>query len=255
MADLMAIIWQEKRNGVVYQVRNAGSTLRLYTDNVLHSQFNPNRKLTSSVWDLLFLPALCHLSEKPLRILVLGVGGGAVIKMLNEFIDCEKIIGLELNPTHIEIAQRFFALSAPNIQLIQADALEWVEKQSEKIKSAEKFDVIIDDLFYEKNNEPVKVATPNATWFYNLYSLLKPNGLIVMNFVGRHSAMTASPLYDDYVAKLLPHTLHLTTPHYDNHVLAFSKQAISSKIMREKIQQHKVLKNLQQHLRFSCRGL
>jgi spermidine synthase len=251
----MAIVWQKTRDGIVYQIRNAGSTLRLYTDNVLHSQFNPNKRLTGSVWDLLFLPALCHLSKKPLRVLVLGVGGGAVIKMLNEFVDCDDIVGLELNPTHIEIAQRFFELSAPNIQLIHADAVQWVENKSSKIESAEKFDVIIDDLFFEEANEPVKVATPNATWFYTLYSLLKPNGLIIMNFVGRHSAMTAAPLHDDYVAKLLPNTLHLTTPHYDNHVLAFSKQMIGSKMMREKIEQHKVLKKLQHHLRFSCRNL
>lgn len=255
MADLMAIVWQETRDGIVYQVRNAGSTLRLYTDNVLHSQFNPNKKLTSSVWDLLFLPALCHPQKKPLRILVLGVGGGAVIKMLNEFVDCEKIIGIELNPTHIEIAQRFFSLSAANIQLIQADALAWVEQHGSTLKSSDKFDIIIDDLFYEEDKEPIKLAVPNATWFYNLYSLLKPNGVIVMNFVGRHSAMTAAPLYDDYVAKLLPNTLHLTTPYYDNHVLAFSKKNINSKTMNEKIQQHKELKHLQQHLRFSCRSL
>lgn len=255
MAVLMAIVWQEKRNGIVYQVRNAGSTLRLYTDNVLHSQYNPNNKLTGSVWDLLFLPALCHPSEKPLRILVLGVGGGAVIQMLNEFMNCEQIVGLELNPTHIEIAQRFFSLSASNIQLIEADAIQWVEKKSNEIKRTEKFDIIIDDLFFEENNEPVKVAPPNATWFYNLYSLLKPGGQIIMNFVGRHSAMTAAPLYDDFVAKLLPNTLHLTTPHYDNHVLAFSKQVINSKVMKEKIQQHKDLKDLQQYLRFSCRSL
>lgn len=251
----MAIVWQETRDGIVYQIRSAGSTLRLYTDNVLHSQFNPNKRLTGSVWDLLFLPALCHLSEKPLRVLVLGVGGGAVIKMLNEFVDCDNIIGLELNPTHIELAQRFFALSAPNIQLIHADAVQWVKDKSKNIKSSEKFDIIIDDLFFEEANEPMKVAIPDATWFYTLYSLLKPNGLIIMNFVGRHCAMTAAPLHDDYVAKLLPNTLHLTTPHYDNHVLVFSKQMISSKIMRKKIEQHKVLKNLQQHLRFSCRNL
>lgn len=246
---LMAIVWQEKRNGTFYQVRSAGKTLRLYTDNVLHSQFNPDKKLTGSVWDLLFLPALCLEAEKPLRILVLGVGGGAVIHMLNEFLNCEQIKGVELNATHIEIAQKYFALSASNINLIAGDAIRWVETATEK------FDIIIDDLFYEENNEPVKVAAPNATWFYNLYSLLKPNGLIIMNFVGRQTAMTAAPLHDDYVAKLLPQTLHFTTPHYDNHVLAFSNQALSAKDVRQKIHQAKALKPYKKYLRFSCRSL
>lgn len=249
----MAIVWQEKHNGTLYQVRSAGKTLRLYTDNVLHSQFNPNKKLTGSVWDLLFLPALCRQSDKPLRILVLGVGGGAVIHMLNEFLSCEKIIGIELNPIHIKIAKKYFSLSAENIELIEADAISWIENSTKN--STEKFDIIIDDLFFEEDNEPVKVAAPNATWFYNLYSLLKPNGLIIMNFVGRKSAMLAAPLYDDHVAKLLPNTLHFTTPYYDNHVLAFSKQALDSKAVRQKINQHENLRMLKKHLRFSCRSL
>ncbi|HCM06551.1 MAG TPA: class I SAM-dependent methyltransferase, partial [Oceanospirillales bacterium] len=48
----MAIVWQETRNGTHYEVRNAGKTLRLYTDKVLHSQYNFDKKLTGSVWDL-----------------------------------------------------------------------------------------------------------------------------------------------------------------------------------------------------------
>jgi len=245
----MAILWQETRDGTLYQVRSAGKTLRLYTDNVLHSQYNPAKKLTGSVWDLLFLPALAKKMDNPIRVLVLGVGGGAVIHMLNEFLPCEKIIGIELNPTHIEIAQNFFSLYSENIELIEADAIRWVEN------SKEKFDIIIDDLFYEEDDEPVKVASPNATWFYNLYSLLKPKGLIIMNFVARHTAMTAAPLYDDYVAKLLPNTLHFTTPHYDNHVLAFSKNELNAKSIRQAIDQHEDLKLLKKHLRFSCRAL
>jgi spermidine synthase len=245
----MAIIWQETREGTRYQVRSAGKTLRLYTDNVLHSQYNPARKLTGSVWDLLFLPALCLAQDKPLRVLVLGVGGGAIMHMMNDFFNCEKIIGLELNPTHIEIAHEYFALNSRAFELIETDAIEWVESCR-----GEKFDVIIDDLFYEDKGEPIKVAAPDSTWFYNLYSQLKPKGIVIMNFVGRHSAMSASPLHDENVQKLLPHGLHLTTPFYDNHVLAFSSQPLHSRLIRKTINQHETLSLLKQKLRFSCRN-
>jgi len=246
----MAIIWQETREGTRYQVRSAGKTLRLYTDSVLHSQYNPARKLTGSVWDLLFLPALCLVQDKPLRVLVLGVGGGAIMHMMNDFFNCENIIGLELNPTHIEIAQRYFSLNSNEFELIQADAIAWIEQYR-----GEKFDVIIDDIFYEEEGDPVKVATPNATWFYNLYSQLKPKGMVIMNFVGRHSAMSAAPIHDDEVRKLLPYGLHLTTPHYDNHVLAFSSQPLDSRVIRTTINRHEKLKLLKNNLRFSCRSL
>lgn len=246
----MAIIWQETRSDIHYQVRSAGKTLRLYTDNVLHSQYNPDKKLTGSVWDLLFLPALALEKKSPLRVLVLGVGGGAVLHMMNEFFDCENITGIELNATHIEIAQNFFALKANNIELIEANAINWITNYA-----GEKFDIIIDDLFYEEDDEPIKVAAPDSTWFYHLYSLIKPQGLLIMNFVGRHSAMTAAPIHDEQVRKLLPFGLHLTTPHYDNHVLAFSHQELLSHNIHRAINKHPILKSMKKNMRFSCRRL
>ena len=116
----MAIIWQETRDETHYQVRTAGKTIRLYTDKVLHSQYNPQNKLTGSVWDLLFLPALCLKKKKALRVLVLGVGGGAVIHMMDDFFDCESITGIEMNSTHIEIAQKYFGLNSGNNSPIRA---------------------------------------------------------------------------------------------------------------------------------------
>ncbi len=246
----MAIVWQETRDGVQYQVRNAGKTLRLYTDNVLHSQYNPEKKLTSSVWDLLFLPALCLSKKKSLRVLVLGVGGGAVMHMMDDFFECENITGIELNPTHIEIAKKYFGLKSPNIELVEADAIYWVENYYKGKGKREKFDIIIDDLFYEEDDEPIKVAAPNATWFYQLYSLLKPKGILIMNFVGRDSAMSAAPIHEEQVRKLLPYGLHLTTPHYDNHVLAFSSEELQARAIRKEINRHEKLKLLKKNLRF-----
>ncbi len=260
----MAIVWQDTRDGAHYQVRTAGKTLRLYTNGVLHSQYNPVKTLTGSVWDLLFLPSLCLTSErtrhpissstqlniKPLKILVLGVGGGAVLHMMNAFFNCEKIVGLELNPTHIEIAKRYFSLNEAVFELIETDAIEWIENYN-----GEKFDVIIDDLFYEESGEPIKVAPPTPTWFYHLYRHLIPGGIVIMNFIGRPSAMSAAPLHDSSVKKLLPYGIHLTTPHYDNHVLAFSNRPLNSQLIRKTINQHKNIKSLKQNLRFSCRAL
>jgi spermidine synthase len=248
----MAIIWQENRDGTDYQVRTAGKTIRLYTDKVLHSQYNPDKKLTGSVWDLLFLPALCLAKKKSIRVLVLGVGGGAVMHMMNDFFDCDSITGIEMNPTHIEIAQKYFGLSSANIQLVEADAISWVENNNDL--SDQKFDIIIDDLFYEEEGEPVKVSPPTATWFYNLYRLLKPNGMIIMNFVGRQSALSSAPIHDKSVAKLLPSGLHLTTPYYDNHVLAFSNQTLNAGDVRKAIKGHEQLRLLKNNLRFSCRS-
>ena len=195
----MAIVWESVRDGVQYQVRKAGQSLRLYTDGVLHSQYHPARCLTGSVWDLLFLPALALPENKKLDVLVLGVGGGAVMHMVNEFFTVNSVTGIELNPVHIEIAENAFGVSGKPFNLIEADAVEWVTEYSGR-----KFDLIIDDLFREEDGEPVKVVAPDNTWFFHLFGMLKPGGVIVMNFVGKKEAMKSAPLHDEVVGRMLP---------------------------------------------------
>ena len=55
---IVAILWERHLNGHHYQVRQAGLTRRLYTDNVFHTQYRPDRVLGGGYWDLLTLPAL-----------------------------------------------------------------------------------------------------------------------------------------------------------------------------------------------------
>ncbi|MEJ2060857.1 MAG: class I SAM-dependent methyltransferase, partial [Gammaproteobacteria bacterium] len=101
----MAVLWEKRSGGRHYEVRGAGATRRLYTDGVFHSQFSPRRPLTGSIWDLLLLPAYFHDPSDIRRVLVLGVGGGTVIRQFQHFIAPECIEGVELNPVHLTVAR------------------------------------------------------------------------------------------------------------------------------------------------------
>ncbi len=124
----MAVLWQKKTNGTHYEVRTAGQTHRLYTNGVFHSQFNPKRPLSGGVWDLLMLPAFFFPDLHARRILVLGVGGGTVIRLLHHFIKPTEIVGVELNPMHLRVAKRFFGVDKKVASLYQADAVEWIRE-------------------------------------------------------------------------------------------------------------------------------
>ena len=174
----MAILWQKTIKNTRYEVRSAGQTRRLYTDGVFHSQFNPNRAITGGVWDLLMLPTFFYPPHSIQRILVLGVGGGAVIHQLQRYIKPAEIIGIELNPTHIMVAKRYFGMNNKLATLVKADAIEWLENYS-----GPAFDMIIDDLFAEEEGEPVRAVKANKAWFEKLNSHLSSEGLLVMNFV------------------------------------------------------------------------
>ena len=75
----MAVIWERREDGVLYQVRRQGARMRLFANGVQHSEFHPKRLVTGSVWDLLWLPALLGDPARLRRVLILGLGGGILL--------------------------------------------------------------------------------------------------------------------------------------------------------------------------------
>ena len=92
----MALIWETEQDGVRYEVRRAGQTLRLYANGVQHSEFHPNRLLTGSVWDLLWLPALLHEPARFRRASWLGLGGRSRIRTIRKLLYPDALIVVAL---------------------------------------------------------------------------------------------------------------------------------------------------------------
>ena len=226
----MAIIWKSSINGDVYEVRSAGKTLRLYTNGVFHTQYNPEQPLTGHVWDLLMLPAFFYAKNKIKRVLVLGVGGGAVIHLLRCFVKPEKIVGVELNPVHLTIARNFFNVKGMDIHLYQDDALSWVKNYR-----GEKFDLIIEDLFAEKDGEPVSVIKANGVWFSKLLKHLSNDGVVVRNFVSKNELMKCSAITNERINKRFQSIFQLTTIFNENFVGVFVKDKVNSRQLRKRL--------------------
>ena len=123
----MAILWQKTVDQNRYEIRTAGKTRRLYTNGVCHSEFNADKIFTGSVWDLLILPAWFYGDDEIRRILVLGVGGGAVLLQLDHLLETDAIIGIESDPVHLHLARKFFGSTVPGITLIEAEAGAWLD--------------------------------------------------------------------------------------------------------------------------------
>ncbi len=226
----MAILWQKIIKNTRYEVRTAGKTLRLYTDGVFHSQFNPNHAVTGGVWDALMLPAFFYPAEDIQRVLVLGVGGGAVIHLLQRYIQPAEIIGVELNPVHIMLAKRYFGITNKLARLVQADAIKWLENYS-----GPPFDMIIEDLFGEQDGEPIRAVKANKAWFENLNSHLTAEGLLVMNFISRNDLKNCAAVAYKKTSGLFNSSFQFTLTHYDNAIGAFLKKPASRHILRQHI--------------------
>jgi spermidine synthase len=222
----VALIWYRQEGETRYEVRSAGRTRRLYTNGVFHSQYNPGNPVTGSVWDLLLLPAF-FAPERVRRVLVLGVGGGAVIRQLNHFLSPDLIVGVELNPVHLEVAREHFHVEAENVVLHQADALLWLRQYR-----GEKFDLIIDDLFSDNDGDPQRVVPADGRWMKQLLKRLSPQGTLVINFGSPEELRTCAWFGDPAVRGKFPSAFRLTTPLYENAIGAFLRTPVETASLR-----------------------
>lgn len=212
----MAILWQHQNGDNQYEVRTAGRARRLYTNGVFHSQYNPAQVITGGVWDLLFLPALFRPLGEIRRVLVLGVGGGAVIRQLEHFVAPERIVGIDRDPHHLAVAQRFFAVTGRHVTLQRADAAAWLDAWR-----GEPFDLVIDDLFGEQDGEPVRAIAARPRWFQRLSKVIAPRGLLVMNFPNWAELAACGYASSRAVQRCFATAYGFHLPHYHNAVGAF----------------------------------
>lgn len=226
----MAVIWRRQTESSLYEVRLAGNSRRLYKDGVFHSQWNHTRPLSNGVWDLLFLPALFNEPQSIKRVLVLGVGGGAIINTFSSLLEPVEIVGVELDPIHIDITRRHFLLPDAPATIHKADALDWVGRYR-----GERFDVVIEDLFTEQSGEPVKVVASSQSWFRKLRKLLHPGGVLVINFEGPEQMRASGEAYRATLGSDEDIRYQFTQPTYGNSVCAFLRQPGSPAKLRSRL--------------------
>lgn len=219
----MALIWSHLDGGNRYELRSAGASLRLYRNGVNHSQWNPDRPLSGSIWDLITLPALQRSVGRIEDALILGFGAGTVARQLCDLAGVRRVVGLELDPMHLSIAQGFFDCDA-RCQLVAADAVEWVRSQEKRAC----FDLIIDDLYDEEGGVPTRCAPMDAEWFEAILELLRPEGILVLNVIEPGKVSHLPPVSEANFRQRLPHRTMYQIDGYENRVLAFSSVPFSA---------------------------
>ncbi|NKB38789.1 MAG: methyltransferase domain-containing protein [Gammaproteobacteria bacterium] len=232
----MAVIWQKKIGGSLYQIRSAGKTRRLYTNGVCHSEFNPAKLVTGSIWDLLILLAFFYQPESVRRILMLGVGGGASILQLHHLLDVENICGVELDPVHLELANRFFNIETIPVDLHNAEAREWLQHYK-----GSSFDLIIDDLFTNKGKEPVRALEADTDWFTLLLTNLSETGRLVINFASTEEFRKSAYFQDLTIARQFSAAFRLSNVQLDNIVGAFVRLDTDAARLRANVMSNPVL--------------
>ncbi|MDH5228686.1 MAG: fused MFS/spermidine synthase [Gammaproteobacteria bacterium] len=228
----MGLMWQKQKKNKTYEVRSAGASVRLYTNGVFHSQYNPNHVWTGTLWDLMSLPIFFYQTTQIKRVLVLGIGGGTVLRQLDVLLPKVEIHGVDLDQTHIQIAMRFFKLKRKNIVLHHADAREWLRDYS-----GEKFDLIIDDLFSDEQGVVQRAIAVNDEWRNYLLKQLATKGILAINFLSNrelvNSAIYQTPLHQQDLRQCY----QFRTPLTENTIAVFLTQASSISNLKTRLHQ------------------
>lgn len=213
----MAVIWQHTKGESCYEVRKAGESLRLYTNGVFHSQYNDQFPLAGSVWDLLVLPALMKPLGSIKRVLILGVGAGAVIRQLQRLVQPQLVVGIEWDDVHLQVAEKLFEVKQrSDVVLHCVNAIHWLEAYQ-----GPAFDLIIEDLFVEKDSEPERAVVADKAWCGLLMQNLSEAGTLVMNFDSSSALNTCAMQKKPSLKKKVSAAYRLQVPRYDNRVGAF----------------------------------
>ena len=148
---------------------------------IFHSKFNGTIKLTKnwrgkpSVWvggfeqsgpnyvEKLWSKALRHSGLSRINsVLVLGLGCGTIVKIINDLWPEAKIVGVEIDPVMIEIGRKYFGLSdLSNLKIVQSEANEYIKC------SKDKFDLIICDAYLGGKIQLLKLKKSKATILSN----------------------------------------------------------------------------------------
>ncbi|MCH1550944.1 MAG: hypothetical protein L7T19_07255 [Pseudomonadales bacterium] len=219
----MAIVWSYSTEEDYYEVRTAGASVRLYRNGVHHSQWNPKRPLSGSVWDLLALPALYRKLGTVRTVCVLGFGAGAVAGVLQAVASPDSITGVELDPMHLSIADGFFDC-VEGCELVAGDAVEWVQEQD----GVSVYDLIIDDLYAEEKGLPIRCAPLDLDWFNCLAKLVRPGGMLALNLVEPEKIPHLPPMKEKSLRDRFKHRLVFSLAGYENRVVVFSEEPLNA---------------------------
>lgn len=223
----MALLWEHTEDDITYEVRNAGSSIRLYTNGVFHSQYSPRHLFTGAIWDLLTLPALFSHSRVD-NVLMLGVGGGAAIHQLNRLLSPQKIVGVELLRVHLDIARRFFDVGDyDNVTLYHDDAVKWLQRNPDR------FDLVIDDVFVDGIDDPLRpMDGTNDAWYLPLSEHITDTGVLVQNHVMPELAREQVGRNEKLLKAHFKSAILFRVPTFENCIVGLYRESVNVKQAR-----------------------
>jgi spermidine synthase len=121
----------------------------------------------------------------PKRVLIVGLGGGAMVHFLEHYDPGVEVDAVEIDPKVVELAEKYFDVrTQKNIKIITQDAFKYFQENKTR-ENKTQYDVIYMDAFLKPSEgtdatgQPLRLKT---TEFYKgLRDQLTPDGIVAIN--------------------------------------------------------------------------
>lgn len=124
----------------------------------------------------------------PRRVLIVGLGGGAIVRFLTHYEPDAQIDAVEIDPVVVKLADQYFgARTGGNVRIHTADAVKFIEATSDR------YDLIMMDAFLRPSGDTDTTGVPKGLktieFLQRLKLTLAPGGVVAFN-VNEHESMT-----------------------------------------------------------------
>ncbi len=124
---------------------------------------------------------------QPRRVLIVGLGGGAMVRFLTHHEPQAQIDAVEIDPAVVRLADQYFDVrSGGNVRVHTADAVAFVESV------VDRYDLILMDAFLRPSSDTDTTGVPTRLktleFLGRLKQALAPGGVVAFN-VNEHASM------------------------------------------------------------------
>jgi len=220
------------------RVREARRGRELLVDGTFASFYEPGRFVTGSVWDAIAAPLLVLPPARRRRILVLGLGGGSVARIVRALAPKAVVVGVEFDADVLRTARSHFDLDSLGIEVVLADARRFLREDRRR------FDAVLEDVFVGAGDAVHKPPWLPLPGYALARERLAPGGLLVAN------ALDEAPQVSRALADLLPGQVRIEVEDFDNHIYAAGPAHLSARELRTAVAASPLLAPTLPRLRF-----
>ena len=167
------------------RVRRQGSirTLLFVRDNkeeVVESVVNVKKPYDMLAPYTHYMFASYLFQPKQEHVLIVGLGGGAMVHFLRHYDTAAQVTAVEIDPAVVKLADRYFDVRpGKNLKIVTGDGLQYLEKTEAR------YDAIYMDAFLKPSADTDATGTPltmkTVRFYKDVQQKLKPGGVVAFN--------------------------------------------------------------------------